>query len=419
MTLIKEKTLGEKVRGDFPILHQEVNGHPLVYLDNAATSQKPQVVLDAIQNYYQTYNSNVHRGIHTLSAKATDEYEKARQKVVEFINADSYQEIIYTRNASEAVNLVAYSWGWENLRAGDEIILSVMEHHSNLVPWQMLAKKTGAVIKYVGLTANQEFDFEEFKTLISPQAKLVAVLQMSNVLGCINPVKEITEIAHQCGAKVLIDACQSLPHLPINVKEIDCDWLVGSGHKMCGPTGIGFLYGKREILESMSPFLGGGEMIGEVSLEGFTCGELPHKFEAGTPAIGEAIALGAALDYLMKIGLDKIHAYEQELTAYLFKKLSDVPEITIYGPPPTAEGKGRAALASFSAGEIHANDLSMLLNDSGVAVRSGHHCTQPLHKYLKVNSTARASCYFYNTHEDIDAFVVALKEAIAFFKQMS
>ncbi|EDZ92408.1 MAG: SufS family cysteine desulfurase [Limnospira sp. PMC 1291.21] len=419
MTLIKEKTLGQKVRGDFPILHQEVNGHPLVYLDNAATSQKPQVVLDAIQNYYQTYNSNVHRGIHTLSAKATDEYEKARQKVVEFINADSYQEIIYTRNASEAVNVVAYSWGWENLRAGDEIILSVMEHHSNLVPWQMLAKKTGAVIKYVGLTANQEFDFEEFKTLISPQTKLVAVLQMSNVLGCINPVKEITEIAHQYGAKVLIDACQSLPHLPINVKEIDCDWLVGSGHKMCGPTGIGFLYGKREILESMSPFLGGGEMIGEVSLEGFTCGELPHKFEAGTPAIGEAIALGAALDYLMKIGLDKIHAYEQELTAYLFKKLSDVPEITIYGPPPTAEGKGRAALASFSAGEIHPNDLSMLLNDSGVAVRSGHHCTQPLHKYLKVNSTARASCYFYNTHEDIDAFVVALKEAIAFFKQMS
>ncbi|MDY7054411.1 SufS family cysteine desulfurase [Limnospira fusiformis] len=419
MTLIKEKTLGQKVRGDFPILHQEVNGHPLVYLDNAATSQKPQVVLDAIQNYYQTYNSNVHRGIHTLSAKATDEYEKARQKVVEFINADSYQEIIYTRNASEAVNVVAYSWGWENLRAGDEIILSVMEHHSNLVPWQMLAKKTGAVIKYVGLTANQEFDFEEFKTLISPQTKLVAVLQMSNVLGCINPVKEITEIAHQYGANVLIDACQSLPHLPINVKEIDCDWLVGSGHKMCGPTGIGFLYGKREILESMSPFLGGGEMIGEVSLEGFTCGELPHKFEAGTPAIGEAIALGAALDYLMKIGLDKIHAYEQELTAYLFKKLSDVPEITIYGPPPTAEGKGRAALASFSAGEIHPNDLSMLLNDSGVAVRSGHHCTQPLHKYLKVNSTARASCYFYNTHEDIDAFVVALKEAIAFFKQMS
>ncbi|MBS0015764.1 MAG: SufS family cysteine desulfurase [Arthrospira sp. SH-MAG29] len=419
MTLIKEKTLGEKVRGDFPILHQEVNGHPLVYLDNAATSQKPQVVLDAIQNYYQRYNSNVHRGIHTLSAKATDEYEKARQKVVEFINAASYQEIIYTRNASEAVNLVAYSWGRENLQAGDEIILSVMEHHSNLVPWQMLAKKTGAVIKYVGLTANQEFDFEEFKTLISPRTKLVAVLQMSNVLGCINPVKEITEIAHQYGAKVLIDACQSLPHLPINVKEIDCDWLVGSGHKMCGPTGIGFLYGKREILESMSPFLGGGEMIGEVSLEGFTCGELPHKFEAGTPAIGEAIALGAALDYLSKIGMDKIHAYEQELTAYLFHKLSAIPEITVYGPSPKAEGKGRAALASFSAGEIHANDLSMLLNDSGVAVRSGHHCTQPLHKYLKVNSTARASCYFYNTHEDIDAFVVALKDAIAFFKQMS
>lgn len=419
MTLIKEKTLGEKLREDFPILHQEVNGNPLVYLDNAATSQKPQVVLDAIVNYYQQYNSNVHRGIHSLSVKATDEYEKARQKVVEFINADSYQEIIYTRNASEAINLVAYSWGLENLQTGDEIILSVMEHHSNLVPWQMVAKKTGAVIKYVGLTETQEFDFEEFKALMSSRTKLVSVLHMSNVLGCINPVTEITKTAHKQGAKVLIDACQSLPHLPINVQEIGCDWLVGSGHKMCAPTGIGFLYGRRELLESMPPFLGGGEMIGEVFLDRFTCGELPHKFEAGTPAIGEAIALGVAVDYLSKIAMDKIHSYERELTAYLFNKLSDIPEITIYGPQPASDGEGRAALATFSAGEIHANDLSMILNDSGVAIRSGHHCTQPLHHYLKVSSTARASCYFYNTHEDIDKFVVALKDAIAFFKQIS
>lgn len=417
MTLIQEKTLGEKVRGDFPILHQEVNEHPLVYLDNAATSQKPKAVLDAIQNYYQKYNSNVHRGIHTLSAKATDEYEGARQKVVEFVNADSYQEIVYTRNASEAINLVAYSWGLEHLQAGDEIILTVMEHHSNLVPWQMVAKKTGAIIKYVGLTDSQEFDLEQFKSLICDRTKLVSVLHVSNVLGCINPVEEITAIAHNYGAKVLIDACQSLPHMPVDVKAIGCDWLVGSGHKMCAPTGIGFLYGKREVLESMSPFLGGGEMIGEVSLEGFTCGELPHKFEAGTPAIGEAIALGAAVDYLMGIGMDKIHAYEAELTAYLFDKLKEIPEVKIYGPRPDADGEGRAGLASFSAGNIHANDLSTMLNDAGVAIRSGHHCTQPLHHYLDVNSTARASCYFYNTREDIDAFVAALKDAIGFFKQ--
>jgi cysteine desulfurase/selenocysteine lyase len=417
MTLIQEKTLGEKVRGDFPILHQDVNGHPLVYLDNAATSQKPRAVLDAIQNYYQQYNSNVHRGIHTLSAKATDEYEGARQKVVKFVNADSYREIVYTRNASEAINLVAYSWGLENLKAGDEIILTVMEHHSNLVPWQMVAKKTGAIIKYVGLTDSQEFDLEQFKSLIGDRTKLVSVLHVSNVLGCINPVEEITAIAHNSGAKVLIDACQSLPHMPVDVKAIGCDWLVGSGHKMCAPTGIGFLYGKREVLESMSPFLGGGEMIGEVSLEGFTCGELPHKFEAGTPAIGEAIALGAAVDYLMEIGMDKIHAYEAELTAYLFDKLKEIPEVKIYGPRPDADGEGRAGLASFSAGNIHANDLSTMLNDAGVAIRSGHHCTQPLHHYLDVNSTARASCYFYNTREDIDAFVAALKDAIAFFKQ--
>lgn len=418
MTLIQEKTLGEKVRSDFPILHQNVNDHPLIYLDNAATSQKPQAVIDALRNYYEGYNSNVHRGIHTLSAKATDKYEAARQKVANFVNATSYQEIIYTRNASEAINLVAYSWGLNNIKTGDEIILSVMEHHSNLVPWQMLAQRTGAVLKFVELTDSQAFDLEQFKSLISPRTKLVSVVHVSNVLGCINPVEEICQIAHQNGAKVLIDSCQSLPHMPVDVQAIDCDWLVGSGHKMCAPTGIGFLYGKLEILKEMPPFMGGGEMIDEVYLDRFTFGELPHKFEAGTPAIGEAIALGAAVDYLTKIGMDNIHAYEQELTAYLFSKLREIPEITIYGPQPQADGSGRAALASFTCGEVHANDLSMLLNDAGVAIRSGNHCTQPLHQYLNINSSARASFYFYNTREEVDVFITQLKEAIAFFTQM-
>jgi len=418
MTLIQEKTLADKLRSDFPILHQEVNGHPLVYLDNAATSQKPKAVINALRNYYEGYNSNVHRGIHSLSAKATDEYEAARQKVANFVNAASYQEIIYTRNASEAINLVAYSWGLNNIQAGDEIILSVMEHHSNLVPWQMLAQRSGAVLKFVELTATQEFDLEQFKRLISPRTKLVSVVHVSNVLGCINPVEEICKIAHENGAKVLIDACQSLPHMSVDVQAIDCDWLVGSGHKMCAPTGIGFLYGKREILKEMPPFMGGGEMIDQVYLDRFTFGELPHKFEAGTPAIGEAIALGAAVDYLTAIGMDNIHAYEQELTAYLFSKLREIPDLKIYGPQPQADGSGRAALASFSVGEVHANDLSTLLNDAGVAIRSGNHCTQPLHQYLNVNSSARASFYFYNTREEVDVFITELKEAIAFFAQM-
>jgi cysteine desulfurase/selenocysteine lyase len=418
MTLIQEKTLADKLRSDFPILHQEVNGHPLVYLDNAATSQKPKAVINALRNYYEGYNSNVHRGIHSLSAKATDEYEAARQKVANFVNAASYQEIIYTRNASEAINLVAYSWGLNNVKAGDEIILSVMEHHSNLVPWQMLAQRSGAVLKFVELTATQEFDLEQFKRLISPRTKLVSVVHVSNVLGCINPVEEICKIAHENGAKVLIDACQSLPHMSVDVQAIDCDWLVGSGHKMCAPTGIGFLYGKREILKEMPPFMGGGEMIDQVYLDRFTFGELPHKFEAGTPAIGEAIALGAAVDYLTAIGMDNIHAYEQELTAYLFSKLREIPDLKIYGPQPQADGSGRAALASFSVGEVHANDLSTLLNDAGVAIRSGNHCTQPLHQYLNVNSSARASFYFYNTREEVDVFITELKEAIAFFAQM-
>ncbi|WP_414753554.1 cysteine desulfurase [Anabaena sp. CCY 9910] len=415
MTYTPTKTLADKVRADFPILHQEVNGKTLVYLDNAATSQKPLFVLNALRDYYEQYNSNVHRGAHTLSAKATDAYEGARDKIAKFINAASRQEIVYTRNASEAINLVAYSWGMNNLQAGDEIILSVMEHHSNIVPWQFVAQKTGAVLKFVELTPEQTLDMEQFKQLISEKTKLVSIVHVSNTLGCINPVAEIAEITHRYGAKFLVDACQSVPHMPVDVQQIDCDWLVASGHKMCAPTGIGFLYGKLALLEAMPPFFGGGEMIAEVYLDHSTYAELPHKFEAGTPAIGEAIALGAAIDYLTDIGMDKIHAYEAELTAYLWQKLGQIPQITLYGPTPDAHGEGRAALATFTIEGIHANDLSTLLDQEGVAIRSGHHCTQPLHRHLGLAGTARASLSFYNTREEIDVFIKALKETIDFF----
>ncbi|MGL5807674.1 MAG: SufS family cysteine desulfurase [Xenococcaceae cyanobacterium] len=418
MTLIKEKTIAAKIRGDFPILHQQVNDKPLIYFDSAASSQKPRQVLDAWRNYYERDNANVHRGAHTLSARATDAYEGARDKVAKFVNAASRQEIVYTRNATEAINIVAYSWGLANLNPGDEIILSVMEHHSNLVPWQIIAQKTGAVIKYVELTETEEFDFEHYQSLLSDRTKLVAVVHISNTLGCINPVEKIIASAHEFGAKVLIDACQSVPHMTIDVRAMDCDWLVASGHKMCAPTGIGFLYGKKELLTEMPPFFGGGEMISEVFLDRFTCGELPHKFEAGTPAIGEAIALGAAVDYLTNLGMENIHAYEEELTAYLFKKLDEIPNLKIYGPKLDENGKGRAALASFNVEGIHASDLSTLLDHEGIAIRSGHHCTQPLHRLFNASGSARASLYFYNTREEIDAFVTALTETIDFFSNV-
>ena len=417
MTIIQEKTIAAKVHSDFPILHQQIHGQTLVYLDNAATSQKPIVVLDALRHYYEYDNANVHRGVHTLSSRATDGYEGARDKVAAFVNATSRQEIVYTRNATEAINLVAYSWG-STLKPGDEIILSVMEHHSNLIPWQTLAQRTGAVLKFVGLTETEEFDFEQFKSLLSDRTKIVSVVHVSNTLGCINPVKEICAEAHRYGAKVLVDACQSLPHMPIDVQAIDCDWLVGSGHKMCAPTGIGFLYGKLDLLRSMPPFLGGGEMIADVFLDHATYADLPHKFEAGTPAIAEAIGLGAAVDYLTNIGMDKIHAYEEELTAYLFHRLKEIPELRIYGPKPNEDGSGRAAIAAFTAGEVHPHDLSTILDQAGIAIRAGHHCTQPLHRLLKAQSTARASLYFYNTREEIDVFIASLKEAIEFFSDI-
>lgn len=415
MTLAQERTLASKVRADFPILHQEIHGKPLIYLDNAATSQKPLAVLNALEDYYRGYNANVHRGVHTLSARATDAYEAARDKVQRFVNAARREEIIYTRNATEAINLVAYAWGNANVQAGDEIILSVMEHHSNLIPWQLLAQRTGAVLKFVSLTETEEFDLAHYQSLLSERTKLVAVVHVSNTLGCINPVQEITTLAHQVGAKVLIDACQSVPHMAVDVQAIGCDWLVASGHKMCAPTGIGFLYGKLEVLRAMPPFLGGGEMIADVFLDHSTYADVPHKFEAGTPAIAEAIALGAAVDYLMAIGMDTIHAYEAELTTYLFQRLAELPEVRTYGPKPDANGEGRAALAAFTTGAVHPHDLSTILDQEGIAIRAGHHCTQPLHRLVKAQSTARASLYFYNTREEIDAFIAALKQAIDFF----
>ena len=417
MICIEEKSIAARVRSDFPILQQEVHGKPLIYLDNGASSQKPRQVLETLLRYYENDHANVHRGAHTLSNRATEAYEGARDKVARFVNAAAREEIVFTRNATEAINLVAYSWGLSNLQPGDEIILSVMEHHSNLVPWQMIAKKTGALIKYVQLeNEREEFDWESFQSLLSEKTKLIAVVHVSNTLGCINPVAEIAAEAGKYGAKVLVDGCQSVPHMPIDVQALGCDWLVASGHKMCGPTGIGFLYGKKELLNSMPPFLGGGEMIDEVFLTHSTYGQLPHKFEAGTPAIGEAIALGAAIDYLTSIGREKIHGYEQELTAYLFAKLGKIPDLRIYGPQPTVNGEGRAALAAFNVAGIHGSDLSTLLDHEGVAIRSGHHCTQPLHRLLKVSGSARASLYFYNTRAEIDTFVAALQETIAFFR---
>ncbi|MEL6440619.1 MAG: SufS family cysteine desulfurase [Cyanobacteria bacterium J06621_8] len=419
MTFTPEKTLGERIRDDFPILHQQVNQNPLIYFDSAASSQKPQAVLDVLQNYYQKDNANVHRGAHTLSGRATDAYEGARDKVARFINAASREEIVYTRNASEAINLVAYSWGLANLNPGDEIILSVMEHHSNIVPWQLIAARTGAVIKYVELTPDEEFDREQYQSLLSDKVKLVSVVHVSNTLGVVNPAAEIVQQAHRYGARVLIDACQSVPHMPIDVQQLGCDWLVASGHKMCATTGIGFLYGKKELLLEMPPFMGGGEMIEEVFLDHSTYGTLPHKFEAGTPAIGEAIALGAAVDYISSIGMEQIHAYEAELTAYLFKKLEGIPNLRIYGKKPTPAGEGRAALAAFNVPGIHASDLATLLDHEGIAIRSGHHCTQPLHRILDASGSARASLYFYNTRQEIDVFIAALKSTIDFFQSIN
>ncbi len=406
-------------RPDFPLLDQVAClGQPLIYLDYAATSQKPRQVLQALQHYYGHDNANVHRGAHQLSGRATEAFEAARTKAAAFIGAASPHEIVFTRNATEAINLVARSWGDANIRPGDEILLSVMEHHSNLVPWQLLAARSGAVLRHVGLTPSGELDLEDFKAQLGERTRLVSLVQVSNTLGCLNPMEEIARLAHAAGALVLVDACQSLPHLPVNVAQLGADFLVGSSHKLCGPTGMGFLWGREALLEAMPPFLGGGEMIEEVQLGASTWATLPHKFEAGTPAIGEAIGMGAALDYLRGLGLERIHAWEQQLTRQLFDRLRAIEGVRILGPTPEQQ-PDRGALAAFTVDGLHANDIAALLDSAGICIRSGHHCTQPLHRHYGLAGSARASLGFTTTPEEIDRFAEELVGTIGFLREHS
>lgn len=392
----------QQIRKDFPILNRKINGKPLVYLDNAATTQKPRQVIDALVDYYENHNANIHRGIHTLAEEATSMYENAREKIAKFIGADSSKEIIFVRNSTEAINLVAYSWGRTFLKSGDEIVLSESEHHSNLVPWQLLAKEKGVKLLFIPLNKEGYLDLSYFKKMLSSKVKLVSLIHISNVLGAINPVSEIGRLAHDVGAKFLIDGAQSVPRMPINVKDLNCDFLVASGHKMLGPTGIGFLYGKEELLEKMPPFLGGGDMIREVYLDYSVWNEIPFKFEAGTPNIADAIGLGVAVDYLENIGMDNIFAHEKELTRYTLEKLSEISGITIYGPKTTDSKTG---VVSFTLKGVHPHDVAQILDQEGIAIRSGFHCAMPLHQKFKLHSTCRASFYIYNTIEEIDKLV--------------
>ncbi|MCS5700375.1 SufS family cysteine desulfurase [Cyanobium sp. FGCU-52] len=409
--------LAALTRPDFPLLAQTAClGQPLIYLDYAATSQKPRQVLEALQQYYGHDNANVHRGAHQLSARATDGFEAARAKVAAFVGAAGPREIVFTRNASEAINLVARTWGEANLRAGDEVLLTVMEHHSNLVPWQLLAARTGCVLRHAGVSESGELDLEDWKAKLNERTKLVSVVQVSNTLGCLNPIETLVPLAHAAGALVLVDACQSLPHQPVDVARLGCDFLVGSSHKLCGPTGMGFLWAREEILEAMPPFLGGGEMIQDVFLDGSTWADLPHKFEAGTPAIGEAIGMGAAIDYLQALGMERIHAWEQQLTRRLFTRLQAIEGVHILGPTPDQQ-PDRAALAAFHVDGLHANDIAALLDSAGICIRSGHHCTQPLHRHYGLAGTARASLGFTTTPEEIDRFAEELESSIGFLRE--
>jgi len=402
----------KEVRKLFPILNQEVNGKPLVYLDSAATSQKPLPVIEALDKYYREYNSNVHRGVHTLGTKATDAYEGAREKVRKFINAKSIEEIIFTRGTTTAINTVAASYGRANLREGDEIVITYMEHHSNIIPWQQVAKQTGATLKYIPLQEDGSISLEEVEKTVTPNTKIVSVMQVSNVLGAINPIKEIAKIAHKNGAIMVVDGAQSAPHMKIDVQDLDCDFFAFSGHKMCGPTGIGVLYGKKALLEKMEPVELGGEMIDFVGLYESTWKELPWKFEGGTPIIAGAIGLGAAIDFLEQIGLDNIAAHEHKLAQYALEQMSTIEGLTIYGP------KERAGLVTFNIDDVHPHDVATVLDAEGIAVRAGHHCAQPLMKWLNVSATARASFYLYNTEEDIDKLVAALKKTKEYFSHV-
>lgn len=401
----------ELIRQDFPILHQEIYGKPLVYLDNAATTQKPQIVIDAVSNYYSRYNSNIHRGVHYLSQQATDAYENARKTVQKFINATSTKEIIFTRGTTEAINLVACSYGRENLKQGDEIIISTMEHHSNIVPWQMLCEQTGAILRVIPITDSGEIILEEYKKLLNERTKIVSIIHVSNSLGTINPVKLMTEMAHEAGAVVLVDGAQAIQHFAVDVQDIGCDFYAFSGHKLYAPTGIGVLYGKRKLLEAMKPYQGGGDMILSVSFEKTTYNELPHKFEAGTPNISGVIGLGAAINYINNVGFENISAYEDEVLSYGTSLLSEIETLHIIGT-----AKEKSSVLSFSIDGIHPHDIGTFLDRDGIAVRAGHHCTQPLMKRYSVPATTRASISFYNTKAEIDALVVSLKKIIRMFE---
>lgn len=404
--------LSLRVRNDFPALNQEIHGRPLVYLDSAATSQKPRSVIEATERYYREDNANVHRGIHELSNRATTLYEEARRRVAAFLGIRDPAELIWTRGTTEALNLVAASWGTANLKPGDEILLTVMEHHSNLVPWQMVAERTGATLKFIELDAEQRLDLSRLDEKLTDRTRVVSLCQVSNALGTINPVREIADRAHQHGAIVVVDGAQSAPHLPVDVEALGCDFFAFSGHKMCGPTGIGGLWGRRELLEAMPPLQGGGDMIDHVELERSTYAAIPQRFEAGTPNIAGAAGMIAAIEYLEQVGWDDLIAHERQLLTYAFGRLADIPGIRIFGP---TDPEQRSGVISFTMAGVHPHDLATILDSEGVAIRAGHHCTQPLMRYLEVAATARASFYLYNTLDDVDRLVAALDRASRLF----
>ena len=393
----------EKVRKDFPILHQMINGKPLIYLDNAATSQKPKNVIEAIETYYREYNSNIHRGVHTLSENATETYESSRLKIKNFINANSTKEIVFVRGATEAINLVAQSLGRDSLNENDEIIITELEHHSNIVPWQLLSQQTGAKLKFIPINNKGELIEEEYKKLLNKKTRIVAVGHISNALGTINPIETIITMAHEYDAKVLIDGAQAAPHTLIDVKKLDCDFYVFSGHKLFGPTGVGVLYGKKDLLEKMPPYQGGGDMIKMVSMKETQYNDLPYKFEAGTPNIAGVIGLGAAIDYVNKIGLENISQYENELLDYANQQASEITGLKFIGT-----AKQKTSILSFTLKGIHPHDIGTILNNEGIAIRTGHHCAMPVMERFKIPATSRASFAFYNTHEEIDALIKAI-----------
>ncbi|HEY8528561.1 MAG TPA: cysteine desulfurase [Paenibacillaceae bacterium] len=397
------------LKEEFPILHQQVNGHPLVYLDNAATSQKPRAVLEAMRRYYEHDNANVHRGVHTLGARATEAYEGARERVARFLNAEP-REIIFTRGTTSAINLVAHGYARKHLREGDEIVITPMEHHSNLIPWQEAARKTGAVLKYIPLQPDGTIRLEDAEQTVTERTRIVAVTAASNVLGTVNPVDRIAEIAHRKGAVILVDGAQSTPHMKVDVKAWDVDFYAFSGHKMCGPTGIGALYGKAALLDAMEPLDFGGEMIEVVELYEATWKEIPWKFEGGTPNIAGAVGLAAAIEFLEQVGLDNIAAHERKLASYALERLTAIEGITVYGPR-----HDRVGLVTFNLGDIHPHDVATVLDSEGIAIRAGHHCCQPLMRWLNVTATARASFYLYNTESDIDRLAEALVKTKEFF----